>query len=81
MSYRRAGDWFAPKRYSYGSGLPISWEGWLVLAAFITGISAAVTLVHGPAEILAVAGLVALSVIVVALKTRGGWRWRWGDND
>ena len=26
--------WFNPKRYGYGAGLPCSWEGWAVLAAF-----------------------------------------------
>ena len=27
--------WFNPKRYGYGAGLPCSWEGWAVLAAFM----------------------------------------------
>ena len=27
-------EWFAPKRYGYGSGLPISWQGWAVLLGF-----------------------------------------------
>ena len=28
-------EWFAPKRYGYGSGLPISWQGWAVLVGFL----------------------------------------------
>ena len=28
-------EWFAPKRYGYGSGLPISWQGWAVTIAFV----------------------------------------------
>ena len=28
-------QWFAPKRYGYGAGLPISWQGWAVTVAFI----------------------------------------------
>ena len=28
-------EWFAPKRYGYGSGAPIAWQGWLVLGAYL----------------------------------------------
>ena len=28
-------EWFAPKRYGYGSGLPISWQGWAITIAFV----------------------------------------------
>ena len=24
-------EWFAAKRYGYGSGLPIAWQGWAVI--------------------------------------------------
>ena len=27
--------WFAPKRYGYGAGLPISWQGWALTCAFV----------------------------------------------
>src|SRR5262249_34984508 len=30
--------WFEPKSNGYGSGLPISWEGWLLLAGFFAGV-------------------------------------------
>ena len=28
-------EWFAPKRFGYGSGLPISWQGWAITVAFM----------------------------------------------
>jgi hypothetical protein len=28
-------EWFAPKRYGYGAGLPISWQGWALTIAFL----------------------------------------------
>ena len=28
-------EWFAPKRYGYGAGLPISWQGWTVSVMFL----------------------------------------------
>ncbi len=27
--------WFSAKRYGWGWGIPSSWQGWLVLAAFV----------------------------------------------
>ena len=28
-------EWFAPKTYGYGAGLPVSWQGWLVFIFFL----------------------------------------------
>ena len=28
-------EWFAPKRYGYGAGLPISWQGWALTIGFV----------------------------------------------
>ena len=25
------GDWFAPKRFGYGAGMPIAWQGWMMI--------------------------------------------------
>ena len=33
-------EWFAPKRYGYGAGLPISWQGWAVTLGFMSRSSA-----------------------------------------
>ena len=27
--------WFRVKRFGYGAGMPVSWEGWVVLAVFL----------------------------------------------
>jgi hypothetical protein len=76
-------EWFAPKRYGYGSGLPIAWQGWAVTLAYIALIFAAIFLF--PARPLALFAIlipatVAL-MVVTARTTRGGWRWRWGNTD
>jgi hypothetical protein len=75
---RKASFWFAPKRYGYGAGLPISWEGWLVLAGFIGGAGAAARLLHGPARPAVLALQLVALVLIGQAKTEGGWRWRWG---
>ena len=76
-------EWFAPKRYGYGAGSPISWQGWAVLAAYIVLLAAAGFLIPytwlGFISIVVIL-TVALSVIA-ARTTRGGWRWRWGEED
>ena len=76
-------DWFAPKRYGYGAGLPISWQGWALLIGYILLICAAGFLIPrtlvGYLSIVAI--LTAVLIVIAARTTRGGWRWRWGDSD
>lgn len=77
------GFWFAPKRYGYGAGLPIAWQGWLILAVyFVLVVSAAALLMP---NIWAIAAVVipatAILIVVSAQTTRSGWRWRWGKED
>lgn len=84
MSKGREGpEWFAPKRYGYGAGFPIAWQGWAVLASYI-GAMIANGLAFGdrPAAFYAVTAPLTLLLLFVAAKTtRGGWRWRWGAKD
>ena len=76
-------DWFASKRYGLGAGLPISWQGWAVSAAFVGSVAAAVDLVPDrPLAVLAIiVPITLLFLIICARTTRGGWRWRWGRDD
>jgi len=74
--------WFAQKRYGYGAGLPIAWQGWALLAAYVA-LLAGLGEVLVPAQtalfILLVAFATALLIWISARRTRGGWRWRWGE--
>jgi len=76
-------EWFAPKRYGIGSGLPISWQGWLVTLVYAgAAVGAAALFRDRPLQM--VATLIPLTVVflvVASRTTRGGWRWRWGDDD
>jgi hypothetical protein len=77
-------EWFAPKRYGYGSGLPIAWQGWLVLLGYIVILAGfALTLRRqGPLEFVAAAiPLTVVFAVICARTTRGGWRWRWGEEE
>jgi hypothetical protein len=79
--------WFVPKRFGYGAGLPIRWQGWAVLGGYLAALWA-ISLLHSqPGALPRTAATVlllsatALLIWISARKTRGGFRWRWGDKD
>ena len=74
-------DWFAAKRYGIGSGMPIAWQGWALLAGYIVLIGLAAFLVQFSwlAYFSLVGFLTGLFALISARTTQGGWRWRWGD--
>lgn len=73
--------WFPAKRYGWGWGLPSTWEGWGVLAAYVSLVAAG-SLLFPPAKHPALyLGYVAvLSDLLVAICWIKGEapRWRWG---
>lgn len=75
--------WFNPKRFGYGAELPCSWEGWAVLVVFM-GVTVGVSYAFDDSHwrLRAVVGVLAIValLVIVAAKTRGGWRWRWGQD-
>ena len=76
-------DWFAPKRFGYGAGLPIAWQGWAVMAAYLATVAVTTaTLMPRHPYIVATILVAATAVLLVvsAQHTRGGWKWRWGGD-
>lgn len=73
--------WFEPKRFGYGSGLPIRWQGWALVAGYVA-VVAVLALVLGdrhPALLATVVVLLTVALLPISARhTRGGWRWRWG---
>ena len=76
--------WFPAKRYGWGWGLPIAWQGWLVLAVFIAMVLAGAFLLP-PRQM-----LVAYIVYVIVISGVFTWvcwlkgeppRWRWGNGE
>ena len=74
--------WFAAKRYGWGWGLPLAWQGWLIyigwFVVFFGGL-AALGLRRLP-----VPHLIFTLVMVLVLFAVCSWkgeppRWRWGD--
>jgi hypothetical protein len=75
--------WFAPKRYGYGAGLPIAWQGWVVLVGYVALVTAAGFLILYSVVAFAavIVAATAALIAICAQKTRGGWQWRWGKRD
>ncbi len=73
--------WFPAKTYGWGWGLPSTWEGWLVLLAYLTLLPIAVVLFppdkHMPGFLASVFGL---STVLIAICFWKGEppKWRWG---
>ena len=78
---RNDGACFAPKRYGYGAGMPVRWQGWAVLGIYGLVLCAAFFALDPPFHVAIVLIATAILILVCAMKTRGGWRWRWGERD
>lgn len=76
--------WFPAKRYGWGWGLPATWQGWLVLVAFVALVATGAVL-FPPRRMLA-AYLLYIAILCIVL-TGVCWlkgeppRWRWGDDE
>ncbi|KWV52918.1 hypothetical protein AS156_09800 [Bradyrhizobium macuxiense] len=72
--------WFPAKRYGWGWGLPITWQGWAIFAGFL------VLVVVGAATLArqSPVGFIAYILVLCACLTAVCWwkgeppRWRWG---
>lgn len=74
-------EWFAHKRYGCGSGMPISWQGWFVMLAYIAVMIGAAFLADR-SPIAAVSIMVPATILFIVLcfrTTSGGWGCRWGN--
>ncbi len=79
--------WFAAKRFGYGAGLPIAWQGWALLGGYIAIVLLCAGIIEWDEDV----GLIAAAPVFLAstigfvllckARTRGGWRWRSGADD
>ncbi len=74
--------WFAAKRYGWGWGLPLTWQGWVVYTIwFAVFLGIAPFLGFGVHRLRHVAVVVAMVAILIAICSWKGEppRWRWGE--
>lgn len=74
--------WFPAKRYGWGWGFPVRWQGWLVMAAYFAAVLAGIYYFNPDRRPIAVAVCIVSAtvvfIVVVAIKGEHPLRWRWG---
>ena len=72
------GEWFATRRFGYGAGLPIAWQGWALFTSHLLLLAGIAVGLQRQPEWLAVAVVLALlaPLPIYRAKTKGGWKWR-----
>jgi len=74
--------WFPAKRYGWGWGLPVKWQGWAVLAVFLLLVLPGIYLLPPAQDVFAfaiyIAGLIVAFVAVCYVKGEPP-AWHWGD--
>ncbi|MBA4164458.1 MAG: hypothetical protein C0510_07475 [Erythrobacter sp.] len=75
--------WFRAKSHGYGAGLPIAWQGWLMLGMHLALMVGAVLLLNDQPVLLAVTIFFCAfaPLPLYRARTEGGWRWRWGRRE
>ncbi len=74
--------WFPAKRYGWGWGIPGTWQGWVVLAAYVAVLAGAVHFLPPARDALpfsAVIVVATLALLLVCLRKGEPPRWRGGE--
>jgi hypothetical protein len=76
-------EWFVPKRYGIGVGLPIAWQGWALTFGYLAIVLGSCLLLREILlALLAILVSTTVAFLIISMKTtRGGWRWRWGETE
>lgn len=71
--------WFAVKKHGYGVGLPIAWQGWALLIAYLAIVNVSAFML--PTVIfLSVLTIVTIAFLgITYVKSNEKWRWRNGE--
>ena len=84
MSSVKPDYWFAVKRWGWGWGMPVRWQGWLVLFGYLGLIYAGIYFIapSRSARVLAIylIAITALLVVILVWKGQRPLRWRWGED-
>jgi hypothetical protein len=84
LSTQRPTFWFAVKTHGWGWGMPVRWQGWVVLFGYllltIYGVYRFMPQQNVRGLILYLVALTAVLMLVLAWKGERPLRWRWGKD-
>lgn len=73
--------WFRAKRYGWGWGLPVTWQGWVVFVGYLAAFTTAAVVLPTRGYVAEyLASVVLLTVVLIGICWLKGEppRWRWG---
>lgn len=71
--------WFPVKRFGYGVGLPIAWEGWLVTILYMAAMILSGLLLTTWAFVVTAIPLTIAFILISHLRSDDDWRYRNGE--
>jgi lipoprotein signal peptidase len=75
--------WFPAKNYGFGWGLPIKWQGWVVLLAYVLLITIGSVILSNSskASIWLLPYILFLTILLILICWKKGEKaeWRWGN--
>jgi hypothetical protein len=74
--------WFRAKRYGWGWGPPVTWQGWIVMIVWFIVIVGAIPLIDPRLHPIGLGVFVTAMIIVllaICLSKGEPPRWRWGE--
>ena len=74
--------WFPAKKYGWGWGAPVTWQGWMVVLVFLGALTGGALYIDPkatPVGYFVYVTVLAAAFIGVCYKTGEPPRWRWGD--
>jgi hypothetical protein len=77
----QSGYWFPAKRYGWGWGPPVAWQGWVVLAVYTVLLvfpGVLFLLAKGPVLYTLYVGVLSLALLGVCYRKGEPPKWRWG---
>jgi hypothetical protein len=74
--------WFPAKKYGWGWGPPVCWQGWMVLLAYfvLLGAGAVLLLPRHLGLFFGWIGILVVFLLVICLLKGEKPRWRWGKD-
>ncbi len=76
--------WFPAKRYGWGWGVPVRWQGWVVAVGYVVLMLATVILAppaRSPGLFLGAIAVLTAALLAICWAKGEPPRWRWGDRD